>query len=146
MPYSQKLKAIVSAAGYITPQIGGVHVVGATHSFNDEGVDLRAGDHEKNLAGLADISPALTEIWNPRRLDLDRLSGRASVRASVPGATPLVGEVLPGLYTSLGHGTRGLITAALSGELIASAACRQLLPLPLCILKALSPVRWSKKA
>ena len=71
-----------------------------------------------------------------------RLSGRASVRASVPGAMPLVGELLPGLYTSLGHGTRGLITAGISGELIAAAACEQLLPLPLAIVKTLAPAKW----
>ncbi len=53
---------------------------------------------------------------------------------------PLVGELLPGLYTSLGHGTRGLISAGLSGELIASASCEQLLPLPLAVVKALAPV------
>jgi tRNA 5-methylaminomethyl-2-thiouridine biosynthesis bifunctional protein len=55
---------------------------------------------------------------------------------------PLVGELLPGLYTSLGHGTRGLITAGLSGELIAAAACGQLPPLPQATIKALSPAKW----
>jgi tRNA 5-methylaminomethyl-2-thiouridine biosynthesis bifunctional protein len=59
---------------------------------------------------------------------------------------PLVGEFLPGLYTSLGHGTRGLITAGLSGELIAAAACGQLSPLPSDISNALSPsVRFALK-
>jgi tRNA 5-methylaminomethyl-2-thiouridine biosynthesis bifunctional protein len=144
-PDSEKLNTILSAAGYITPKIGGVHVAGATHSFNDAGVDLRMCDHGENLARLADISPALTKIWNPDNLDLGQLPGRASVRASLPGAMPLVGELLPGLYASAGHGTRGLITAGLSGELIASAACGELLPLPLAIVKALGPVRWLKK-
>jgi tRNA 5-methylaminomethyl-2-thiouridine biosynthesis bifunctional protein len=55
---------------------------------------------------------------------------------------PLVGELLPGLYTSLGHGTRGLITAGLSGELIAASVCGQLPPLPLSIIKALAPAKW----
>ena len=55
---------------------------------------------------------------------------------------PLVGELLPGLYTSLGHGTRGLITAGISGELIAAAACEQLLPLPLAMVKTLAPAKW----
>ena len=140
-PSSERLETIVSADGYITPRIGGAHVAGATHSFNDESVDLRAGDHLENLSRLAEISPAFTEMWNANKLNTDRLPGRASVRASVPGATPLVGELLPGLYTSLGHGTRGLITAGLSGELIAAAACRQLLPLPLTLVKALGPAR-----
>jgi tRNA 5-methylaminomethyl-2-thiouridine biosynthesis bifunctional protein len=54
---------------------------------------------------------------------------------------PLVGELLPGLYTSLGHGTRGLITAGLSAESVAAIACGQLLPLPLSVVNALSPAR-----
>src|SRR3954454_2419331 len=33
-PYSEKLETIVCAGGYITPRISGVHIVGATHSFN----------------------------------------------------------------------------------------------------------------
>ncbi|MBN9127038.1 MAG: bifunctional tRNA (5-methylaminomethyl-2-thiouridine)(34)-methyltransferase MnmD/FAD-dependent 5-carboxymethylaminomethyl-2-thiouridine(34) oxidoreductase MnmC, partial [Nitrosospira sp.] len=63
----------------------------------------------------------------------------ASVRASLPGAMPLAGEFLPGLFTSLGHGTRGLLTAGLCGELIAAAACKQLAPLPGALSRALNP-------
>jgi tRNA 5-methylaminomethyl-2-thiouridine biosynthesis bifunctional protein len=140
--YSSKLRAIVCASGYVTPSVAGMHIAGATHAFNDEGIDLRIFDHMENLSRLAEISPPLAGALNTDALDIGRLSGRASVRASVPGAMPLVGELLPGLYTSLGHGTRGLITAGLAGELIAAAACDQLLPLPLTIVKALAPAKW----
>jgi tRNA 5-methylaminomethyl-2-thiouridine biosynthesis bifunctional protein len=140
--YSSKLRAIVCAGGYVTPSVAGMHVAGATHAFNDEGIDLRTSDHMENLSRLAEISPPLARALNTDALDIGRLSGRASVRASVPGAMPLVGELLPGLYTSLGHGTRGLITAGISGELIAAAACEQLLPLPLVIVKTLAPAKW----
>ncbi len=138
-PRSDKLRAIVCSSGYITPSVAGFHMAGATHAFNDEGVDLRVSDHIENLSKLAEMSPPLARALNTDALDVGRLSGRASVRASVPGAMPLVGELLPGLFTSLGHGTRGLITAGLSGELIAAAACGELQPLPLAIVKALTP-------
>ena len=72
---------------------------------------------------------------------LRELTGRAGVRCSVPGTTPLVGEVEPGLYCSLAHGTRGLITAGIAGEVIAAAMCGQLAPLPQALLDALSPKR-----
>ncbi|MDE2366059.1 MAG: bifunctional tRNA (5-methylaminomethyl-2-thiouridine)(34)-methyltransferase MnmD/FAD-dependent 5-carboxymethylaminomethyl-2-thiouridine(34) oxidoreductase MnmC, partial [Betaproteobacteria bacterium] len=114
-PHSGKLHAIVCASGYVTPSVTGLHVTGATHSFNDEEIGLRASDHAENLSRLVEMSPALAKAMNIDSLDVARLSGRASVRASVPGAMPLAGELLPGLYTSLGHGTRGLITAGLSG-------------------------------
>lgn len=138
-PYSANLRAIVSARGYLAPASSGRHLVGATHDFNDERTDLRVADHARNLSGLTDISPELSRQINADSLNITQLDGRASVRASVPGATPLVGELLPGLHTSLGHGTRGLLTAALSGELIAAQACGQLPPLPCTLIKKLSP-------
>jgi tRNA 5-methylaminomethyl-2-thiouridine biosynthesis bifunctional protein len=136
---SEKLKAIVCASGYLAPSIGGFHLIGATHRFNDEETDVRIAEHVENLSRLAEISPELGKAADVASLNSSQLSGRASVRASVPGAMPLVGELSPRLYTSLGHGTRGLITAGLSGELIAAAACGQLLPLPLGVLAALAP-------
>jgi tRNA 5-methylaminomethyl-2-thiouridine biosynthesis bifunctional protein len=136
---SENLKAIVSGSGYLAPSMGGFHLIGATHRFNDEETDVRIAEHVENLSRLAEISPELGKAADIASLNSSQLGGRASVRASVPGAMPLVGELSPRLYTSLGHGTRGLITAGLSGELIAAAACGQLLPLPLRVLAALAP-------
>lgn len=138
--HSRNLRTIVCTSGYLLPSIDGVHMMGATHGFNDEAVDLRIADHAKNLSRLAEISAVLGRSMNMDSLDIAQLDGRASVRASLPGAMPLVGKLLPGLYTSLGHGTRGLISAGLSAELIASASCEQLLPLPLAVVNALAPV------
>jgi tRNA 5-methylaminomethyl-2-thiouridine biosynthesis bifunctional protein len=140
-PYSENLRTVVCAGGYLAPSVGGTHMMGATHGFNDESVDLRASDHVANLSRLREISPSLAEAMNINSLDLDQLGGRAAMRASLPGALPLVGKLLPGLYTSLGHGTRGLLTATLSGEMIAAAAAEQLLPLPAAIVNVLSPGR-----
>lgn len=139
--YSENLRTVVCTSGYLAPSAEGLHMMGATHGFNDEAIDLRASDHAANLSRLAEISPALAKAINIDSLDVERLAGRAAVRASMPGALPLVGELLPGLYTSLGHGTRGLITAGLSGELIAAAACGQLPPLPASVVSTLSPAR-----
>ena len=138
--HSSSLRTIVCASGYLLPSIAGAHMMGATHSFNDEAVDLRITDHTKNLSRLAEISPVLARSMNTDSLDIAQLDGRASVRASLPGAMPLVGKLSPGLYASLGHGTRGLISAGLSGELIASMSCEQLLPLPSAVVNALAPV------
>jgi tRNA 5-methylaminomethyl-2-thiouridine biosynthesis bifunctional protein len=138
---SENLRAIVCASGYLAPSVDGFHLIGATHRFNDEETDVRIAEHVENLSRLAEISPELGKAGAITLRDSSQLSGRASVRASVPGAMPLVGELLPRLYSSLGHGTRGLITAGLSGEVIAAAACGQLLPLPLGVLAALAPAK-----
>jgi tRNA 5-methylaminomethyl-2-thiouridine biosynthesis bifunctional protein len=138
---SKNLRTIVSSSGYLTPAVAQLHVMGATHSFNDKKVDLRASDHIENLSKLTEISPTLADTINTGSLDVRQLNGRASVRASVPGAMPLVGKFLPGLYTNLGHGTRGLITTGLSAELIAASVFEQLLPLPSSVISALTPTR-----
>ena len=134
---SRSLRSVVCGDGYCAPALQGLHVIGASHSFNDESLDVRPCDHADNLARMAAHSPALREALG--EIDIDHLEGRASVRCSAPGAMPLVGEVQPGLYCSLAHGTRGLITAGLAGETIAAMACGHLSPLPESILSALAP-------
>jgi tRNA 5-methylaminomethyl-2-thiouridine biosynthesis bifunctional protein len=136
---SENLRTIVCTSGYLAPSTAGFHLIGATHRFNDEETGVRIAEHVENLSRLAEMSPGLAEAAAMVSQGAGQLEGRASIRASVPGATPLVGELSPRLYTSLGHGTRGLITAGLSGEVIAAAACAQLPPLPLHVLSALAP-------
>lgn len=141
---SKNLRTIVSGSGYIAPAIAGRHVVGASHRFNDTSINLHVSEHIENLSRLCEISPVLARLSDDASQNtgqFEQLDGRASIRGSVPGAMPLVGEFLPQLYTSLGHGTRGLITAGLSAELIAATVCRQLLPLPLTVVDALAPAR-----
>jgi len=136
-PASATLRAVVCADGYVTPAQNGSHLTGATHSLDDESIAVRAADHAENIARLKthfqELHRALGEI------DVAELEGRAAVRCSAPGSMPLVGEVLPHLYCSLAHGTRGLLTAGIAGELIAAAACGQLLPLPTSVIAALDP-------
>ncbi|SDZ95817.1 bifunctional tRNA (5-methylaminomethyl-2-thiouridine)(34)-methyltransferase MnmD/FAD-dependent 5-carboxymethylaminomethyl-2-thiouridine(34) oxidoreductase MnmC [Nitrosospira multiformis] len=146
---SQNLRTIVCGSGYFSPAVAGRHMVGATHRFNDTSINLNVWEHAENLSRLREISPVLRRLSDEVSQDirqLEQLDGRTSIRGSVPGAMPLVGELLPGLYTSLGHGTRGLITAGISAESVAATACGQLLPLPLSVVNALSPVRRASPA
>lgn len=141
---SGKLKAVLCAESYCAPALAGRHVAGATTTFDDEAVDVREADHADNLARLAAHIPTLYRALGS--VDVARLGGRAGVRCSVPGATPLAGEVLPRLYCSLAHGTRGLLTAGIAGEVVAAAMCGQLAPLPLNLLDVLSPKRLRRNA
>jgi tRNA 5-methylaminomethyl-2-thiouridine biosynthesis bifunctional protein len=135
---SEKLRTVVCAEGYCTPAVAGLHVAGATTTFDDETLDVREADHMQNLAQLAEHMPALHQAFGI--VDASQMSGRAGVRCSAPGAMPLVGEIEPGLFCSLAHGTRGLLTAGLAGEVLAAQICRQLPPLPASILAALDPL------
>lgn len=133
---SEKLNTVLCAEGYCAPAVEGRHVMGATSSFDDEATDVREADHAENLARITAHMPALRHALG----DAHPLEGRAGVRCSVPGATPLVGEVAPGLYCSLAHGTRGLLTAGISAEIIAAQMCGELPPLPQELLDALAPL------
>jgi tRNA 5-methylaminomethyl-2-thiouridine biosynthesis bifunctional protein len=149
---SERLQTVLCAEGYCAPAVGGLHVAGATSTFDDEEVDIREVDHADNLAKIAAHMPALhralsnsvhpepVEGMNGTPGGIPPLAGRAGVRCSVPGATPLVGEVAPGLYCSLAHGTRGLLTAGIAAEAIAAAMCGTLPPLPQSLLDALAPL------
>ncbi len=135
-PESERLKVVLCAEGYCAPAVDGRHVAGATSTFDDDALDIREADHADNLGKIAAHMPALYQALG----DAQPLAGRAGVRCSVPGATPLIGMVEPGLYCSLAHGTRGLLTAGLSAEIIASAICGSLSPLPQTLLDALAPL------
>lgn len=162
---SERLTAVVCAEGYCAPAVAGWHVIGATTTFDDESTELREIDHADNIAKLAAYMPevhqALNQLPSSSRSkgvgrdssrhnsetqknvginpDLE-IIGRASIRCSAPGSTPLVGKVEDGLYCSLAHGTRGLLTAGLAGEVLAAQICGQLPPLPKSILDALDPL------
>ncbi len=135
---SKALEAVVCGDGYCAPAVEGAHVTGATHAFEDESTEVRAADHAENLSNLAAYAPRLYQALG--EVESEKVIGRASVRCSAPGAMPLVGEVQEGLYCSLAHGTRGLLTAGLAGEVLAAQICGQLPPLPAYILSALAPL------
>lgn len=135
-PESERLKTVLCAEGYCAPAVAGAHVAGATSSFDDAATDIRVTDHAENMAKIAAHMPALHQALGAAV----PVGGRAGVRCSVPGATPLVGKVEEGLYCSLAHGTRGLLTAGISAEIIASGMCGQLPPLPREVLDALAPL------
>ncbi len=135
---SLTLKTVVCGDGYCAPAHEGNHVLGATHCFDDESTEIRAADHAENLANLAEYAP---DIWQAVGVtEHTDLNGRASIRCSAPGSIPLVGEVQEGLYCSLAHGTRGLLTAGLAAEVLTAQICGHLPPLPADIISALAPL------
>lgn len=135
---SKALRTVVCGDGYCAPSVGGVHVTGATHAFEDESTEVCTTDHAENLAKLGEYAPHLYRALDVK--DADQLSGRASIRCSAPGSMPLVGKVQNGLYCSLAHGTRGLLTAGIAGEVLAAQICGALPPLPKSMLDALDPL------
>ena len=125
--------------GYVIPTREGL-LFGATHDRGQAGEALRAEDHLRNLASLAQKRPALAATLQPEGLE-----GRARVRASTPDRSPLAGPVpdASGLYVLGGLGGRGFCLAPLLAEHIAAQALAIASPLPAPLAQVVRPDRFS---
>jgi tRNA 5-methylaminomethyl-2-thiouridine biosynthesis bifunctional protein len=168
-PGSRLLQSVLCGEGYIAPAVDGAHSLGATHKFRDTSTGVTAAEHKENLAKLAALAPALYAALGADRLDLARLAGRAALRCSSPDYLPIIGPVvdavrfasvyarlsydatlevdapspwLDGLYVNTAHGSRGLVTAPLSGELLAAYLDDEPPPLPGPVVEAAHPSRF----
>lgn len=137
MPRAQArapLNAILCHKGYVIPQ--GEHVlVGATYDHEDLSAEVTASNHAKNRAELEQAVPG----WAGE--GTARWQGRTALRATTPDRLPYVGKVGEGVYVTTGHGSRGMLSAPLAGECIASLLCADMMPVAPDIAKALDPNR-----
>ncbi|WP_323176256.1 bifunctional tRNA (5-methylaminomethyl-2-thiouridine)(34)-methyltransferase MnmD/FAD-dependent 5-carboxymethylaminomethyl-2-thiouridine(34) oxidoreductase MnmC [Pseudomonas alvandae] len=170
---SQSLATVVCAEGYVAPPRMGEHTLGASFDFHSDDLTPTAAEHAGNLQMLEEISVDLVDRLNARVLDPAQLEGRAAFRCTSPDYLPIVGPLadhpafieaysalakdarqvpdtpcpwLDGLYVNSGHGSRGLITAPLSGELIAAWLENEPLPLPRSVAEACHPNRFALRA
>ena len=170
LPRSQgtsNLRAVFCHDGYIAPARDGNHCIGATFDLVEKRPEARPQDNRENLARLAEAVPAWADEL--AALDPDEMAARVGFRCATPDYLPLVGRLpqrnaflrdfsglrqnarrtiaskghyMPGLYTSTGHGSRGLTSTPLAAELLASMICHEPLPLERDLCRALSPARF----
>ena len=167
---SQALSTVVCAEGYVAPPRLGEHTLGASFDFKNEDLTPTAADHAGNLTMLHDISTDLAQRLHADTLDPSVLQGRAAFRCTSPDYLPIVGPLadsmafnqayavlrkdarsvpdtpcpwLDGLYVNSGHGSRGLITAPLSAELLAAWLDDEPLPVPRNVADACHPNRFA---
>jgi tRNA 5-methylaminomethyl-2-thiouridine biosynthesis bifunctional protein len=169
-PASQSLSTVVCAEGYVAPARLGEHTLGASFDFNNDDLTPTAAEHAGNLQMLEEISRDLVARLGADALQPDALEGRVAFRCTSPDYLPIVGPQadsqafadayialskdarqtpdipcpwLDGLYVNSGHGSRGLITAPLSGELLAAWLDNEPLPLPKAVAEACHPNRFN---
>ncbi|MFU2328131.1 bifunctional tRNA (5-methylaminomethyl-2-thiouridine)(34)-methyltransferase MnmD/FAD-dependent 5-carboxymethylaminomethyl-2-thiouridine(34) oxidoreductase MnmC [Pseudomonas sp. NFX98] len=169
-PQSQALSTVVCAEGYVAPARLGEHTLGASFDFKSDDLTPTTAEHLGNLAMLEEISHDLVTRLGIDQLEHETLQGRAAFRCTSPDYLPIVGPVadsqlfaqsyaalskdarqvpdiecpwLDGLYVNSGHGSRGLITAPLSGELLAAWLDNEPLPLPRSVAEACHPNRFA---
>ncbi|WP_349735002.1 bifunctional tRNA (5-methylaminomethyl-2-thiouridine)(34)-methyltransferase MnmD/FAD-dependent 5-carboxymethylaminomethyl-2-thiouridine(34) oxidoreductase MnmC [Pseudomonas jessenii] len=169
-PQSQALSTVVCAEGYVAPARLGEHTLGASFDFKSDDLTPTTTEHLGNLAMLEEISHDLVERLQADKLAPESLQGRAAFRCTSPDYLPIVGPLadtqaftqayaalgkdarqvpdvecpwLDGLYVNSGHGSRGLITAPLSAELLAAWLDNEPLPLPRSVAEACHPNRFA---
>lgn len=165
---SEQLKTVLSFGHYITPAARGYHAVGAT--FNriegDPSTALQvveATDHDRNINAVRQALPHLFQKIRGTKLD-----GRTAMRCTTPDAHPIIGalpdpvfyrqayaglrhgrqEAYPpaqyftGLYGHLALGSRGLTSAMLGAELLASQMSGEPWPVERRVAHSLHPGRF----
>ncbi|KTB63777.1 bifunctional tRNA (5-methylaminomethyl-2-thiouridine)(34)-methyltransferase MnmD/FAD-dependent 5-carboxymethylaminomethyl-2-thiouridine(34) oxidoreductase MnmC [Pseudomonas sp. MAFF 301514] len=170
---SQALATVVCAEGYVAPPRLGEHTLGASFDFKSDDLTPTAAEHAGNLELLMGISEDLAQRLGANTLEPATLEGRAAFRCTSPDYLPIVGPLadrqafdqayaalrkdarqvpdaacpwLDGLYVNSGHGSRGLITAPLSAELLAAGLDNEPLPVPRAVADACHPNRFAVRA
>ncbi len=157
-----QLKTVLCYDGYLTPGHNSAHCIGASYGRNQTDLAYRTDEQEQNRARLQACVPQ--QRW-PAEVDVSGAQARIGVRCASRDHLPVAGPVarlaaladndvnapadqqsaLPlhaGLYVLGALGSRGLCSAPLCGELVASEICGDPLPLAADLLEALHPARY----
>lgn len=170
-PALEKLQCVLCFDGYLTPKSAtGSHCLGATHIRDNADEAFSEAEHQQNFAK---IRQNLTACDWLSEVDESRNFGKVGIRSALRDRVPMLGAVpnfaaqkaqyanlynqlrrkepiaqaaiFPQLYMIAGLGSRGLTTAPLLGELLASQICGEPLPLSEDILQVLSTNRtWMR--
>ncbi len=167
-PVSSNVKVALCHEGYFPPARQGLHCMGASYGPNDTELDERSSDHVHNLAALNAALPSLRSGLEPQPIgghvalrctstDYLPLAGSAPDRARFNQCYAALGqrktELVPhaqpnlhGLWLLIALGSRGLCSAPLLAEHLASQICHEPPPLPRGLARALSPARFLTRA
>ncbi len=158
------LRTVLCHKGYMTPQMDSRHALGSTYGKDDTAIDVREADTRTNLA--THQKALSNESWI-KELEHDG-DARASVRLSLPDHQPASGQLtetnvlwdryqdltvgkpvdgqpeLPEgrVFTLTGLGSRGLTTAPMMAQVLASQLLHTPMPLPEHLLQATAPQRF----
>ena len=153
-------RVVLTGNGYVLPAANGVVVTGSTYDRDNDDPEPQVQSHEANLLRLAQLLPDAKP-----RVDASKLDGAVGFRCVAPDRMPLVGAMpdvdaarmqkaalsgaqltdlprCPGLYCASAYASRGLVWAALAGEMLASLIEGEPLPLEGDLADALDPGRF----
>ena len=156
---SKNLKTIICSDHSLSPAVDGTHSIGTSYAPNDTNPEISAADTRENLNALRTIAPETYQ-----NIDKNYVHGRVAWRSTTADYMPLAGQLLDdeklrakpprynanpadlpwlqGLYVNAGHGSKGMITAPICGELIACLICNSALPTDTKLASRLNPSRF----
>ncbi|HIF9114726.1 TPA: bifunctional tRNA (5-methylaminomethyl-2-thiouridine)(34)-methyltransferase MnmD/FAD-dependent 5-carboxymethylaminomethyl-2-thiouridine(34) oxidoreductase MnmC [Photobacterium damselae] len=165
-----KLKTVLCYDGYLTPENphSHTHCIGASYDRNSVDLAFSEQNQHDNKQRLIDCLPQAE--W-AKSVDVSDNQARVGVRCATRDHLPFMGNVCrydelltqyenlketqasadkvpvyDNLFALIGLGSRGLSSAPLIGEMMASQICGDPLPMPLSVLEALHPGRmWVRK-
>ncbi|ELP5730328.1 bifunctional tRNA (5-methylaminomethyl-2-thiouridine)(34)-methyltransferase MnmD/FAD-dependent 5-carboxymethylaminomethyl-2-thiouridine(34) oxidoreductase MnmC [Vibrio vulnificus] len=166
-----KLKSVLCYDGYMTPvNPNNQHLcIGASYDRRHLDTEFDANAQQENAEKLTQCVP--NQAW-AKEVDTSSNLSRQGIRCVSRDHLPFVGNVgdfsaikrqyadlphtqaediavisqFPNLFCLLGLGSRGLSSAPLMAELLASQICNDPLPLPVDVLEELHPSRmWVRK-
>ena len=165
-----KLKTVLCGKGYIAPANQGKFCLGASYNMKDDETQMRLSDHQKNFNYLDDFGKEFQQLHKDlQEQAAESFPGRTGFRCTTPDYLPMAGPLIDeqvfdreftairknlaryprqnvkfhsGLYLNIGHGSRGLTSAPLCAELIASYICGENFPLATDHAEALLPARF----
>lgn len=138
------LQSVLCADGYLIPVDQGAAVIGASHVRNDDSLDYRETEQQENLARWQRNLPAANWIKAIKLGEQARVSVRCGTRDHLP-CIGILPSSEPPLWLLGALGARGLCSAPLAAELLASELCGEPLPLAMSLLDALHPARLTRR-
>jgi tRNA 5-methylaminomethyl-2-thiouridine biosynthesis bifunctional protein len=164
------LKTVLCGKGYIAPAHQGKFCLGASYNIKDDETQMRLSDHQKNFDYLEDFGPEFQQLHRElKEQAAESFPGRTGFRCTTPDYLPMAGPLIDepafdheftairknlaryprqevkfhqGLYVNIGHGSRGLTSAPLCAELIASYICGENFPIAKSHAESLLPARF----
>lgn len=164
--YLDNLKDIYTTEKYLLPPFEGFSTVGASFNIGSNKLELSELDTKENIEILKNIYPNidLNEIEKS-----SVIGGRVGFRTACSDYLPAIGAVpdltyfkknydflrfnarrstsvsaqySPGLFLNIAHGSRGLVSAPIASEIIASMVSGQFLPIENNLIDAINPARF----
>jgi tRNA 5-methylaminomethyl-2-thiouridine biosynthesis bifunctional protein len=157
---------VVCGEGYLAATDDGNVHIGATYDLVSKTNEPTQKDHEDNLHK---INRWLPEWATVETLEDSMYSSKAGLRCTTRDYNPIVGPVpilaemktafeklredatacqdiegryYKNLYISIGHGSKGVVSTPMAGEIIASQITKSMIPLDARLYKMLHPARF----